>query len=84
MARGLEAMGVIVEEGEDYLIVHGQDGEVEGGGIVQTYLDHRIAMSFLCMGLATKNPVTVDDGHAIETSFPIFKELMTKLGASIS
>ena len=84
MARGLEAMGVNVEEGEDYLIVHGQDGEVEGGGIAQTYLDHRIAMSFLCMGLATKNPVTVDDGHAIETSFPIFKELMTKLGASIS
>ena len=84
MARGLEAMGVNVEEGEDYLIVHGQDGEVEGGGIAQTYLDHRIAMSFLCMGLATKNPVTVDDGHAIKTSFPIFKELMTKLGASIS
>ena len=84
MARGLEAMGVNVEEGEDYLIVHGQDGEVEGGGIAQTNLDHRIAMSFLCMGLATKNPVTVDDGHAIETSFPIFKELMTKLGASIS
>ena len=84
MARGLEAMGVNVEEGEDYLIVHGQDGEVEGGGIAQTYLDHRIAMSFLCMGLATKKPVTVDDGHAIETSFPIFKELMTKLGASIS
>ena len=84
MARGLEAMGVNVEEGEDYLIVHGQEGEVEGGGIAQTYLDHRIAMSFLCMGLATKNPVTVDDGHAIETSFPIFKELMTKLGASIS
>ena len=84
MARGLEAMGVNVEEGEDYLIVHGQDGEVEGGGIAQTYLDHRIAMSFLCMGLAAKKPVTVDDGHAIETSFPIFKELMTKLGASIS
>ena len=84
MARGLEAMGVNVEEGEDYLIVHGQDGEVEGGGIAQTYLDHRIAMSFLCMGLATKTPVAVDDGHAIETSFPIFKELMTKLGASIS
>jgi 3-phosphoshikimate 1-carboxyvinyltransferase len=84
MARGLEAMGVTVEEGEDYLIVHGQDGEVEGGGIAQTYLDHRIAMSFLCMGLAAKKPVTVDDGHAIETSFPIFKELMTKLGASIS
>jgi len=84
MARGLEAMGVKIEEGEDYLIVHGQNGEVEGGGIAQTHLDHRIAMSFLCMGLASKKSVKVDDGHAIETSFPIFKNLMSNLGASIT
>jgi len=84
MARGLEAMGVKIEEGEDYLIVHGQNGEVEGGGIAQTHLDHRIAMSFLCMGLASKKSVKVDDGHAIATSFPIFKNLMSNLGASIT
>ena len=84
MARGLEVMGVKIEEGEDYLIVHGQNGEVEGGGIAQTHLDHRIAMSFLCMGLASKKSVKVDDGHAIATSFPIFKNLMSNLGASIT
>jgi 3-phosphoshikimate 1-carboxyvinyltransferase len=84
MARGLEAMGVKIEEGEDYLIVHGQNGEVEGGGIAQTHLDHRIAMSFLCMGLASKKSVKVDDGHAIATSFPIFTNLMSDLGAHIT
>ena len=62
MARGLETMGVTVEEGEDYLIVHGQNGEVEGGGTVETHLDHRIAMSFLCLGLASKKSIKVDDG----------------------
>ncbi|GLQ33750.1 3-phosphoshikimate 1-carboxyvinyltransferase [Amylibacter marinus] len=84
MARGLEANGVTIEEGEDYLIVYGQDGEVEGGGTCATHLDHRIAMSFLCMGLATKKPVSVDDTGAIATSFPIFTPLMTGLGADIA
>ncbi|PCH96059.1 MAG: 3-phosphoshikimate 1-carboxyvinyltransferase [Rhodobacteraceae bacterium] len=84
MARGLEAMGVTIEEGEDYLIVHGQSGDVKGGGVAKTFIDHRIAMSFLCMGLATREPVSVDDGAAIATSFPIFQDLMQGLGADIT
>ncbi len=84
MARGLEAQGVVIEEGDDFLIVHGQSGDVKGGGTAKTFIDHRIAMSFLCMGLATKEPVSVDDGAAIATSFPIFQDLMTGLGASIT
>ncbi|MCL4114884.1 UNVERIFIED_CONTAM: hypothetical protein GTU68_036707 [Idotea baltica] len=84
MARGLEANGVKTEEGDDFLIVHGQDGNVQGGGTCETHLDHRIAMSFLCMGLATDAPVSVDDGGAIMTSFPIFQELMSDLGAQIT
>ncbi len=84
MARGLEAQGVTIEEGDDYLIVHGQGGEVKGGGIAQTHFDHRIGMSFLCMGLATKQPVQIDDGAAIATSFPIFESLMNDLGACIN
>ncbi|GHA50425.1 3-phosphoshikimate 1-carboxyvinyltransferase [Amylibacter ulvae] len=84
MARGLEANGVKIEEGDDFLIVHGQDGSVRGGGTCETHLDHRIAMSFLCMGLATDEAVNVDDGGAIMTSFPIFQELMRNLGADIS
>jgi len=83
MARGLEAMGVKIEEGDDFLIVHGQDGDVAGGITAQTHFDHRIAMSFLCMGLATAKPVSIDDAGAIATSFPVFEELMTGLGAQI-
>lgn len=83
MARGLEAMGVTIEEGEDFLIVHGQSGDVKGGGTARTFFDHRIGMSFLCMGLASKQPVSIDDGAAIATSFPIFESLMKDLGAGI-
>ena len=83
MARGLEACGVQVEEGEDYLIVHGM-GRVPGGASCKTHLDHRIAMSFLCLGMAAENPVGIDDCKPIETSFPDFIPLMTRLGASFA
>ncbi len=85
MARGLEAMGVTVEEDEDTFIVHGMGpGNVPGGGTAAARLDHRIAMSFLCLGMASKQPVTVDDASPIATSFPIFVPLMTALGADLS
>lgn len=83
MARGLEANGVSIEEGEDFLIVHGQGGAPKGGATCKTHLDHRIAMSFMVMGMASEKAVSVDDGGAIATSFPIFEELMAGLGARI-
>ena len=84
MARGLEACGVRIEEDEDTLIVHGMGpGGVPGGATCATHIDHRIAMSFLVMGLAAKAPVGVDDGSPIMTSFPIFEGLMRGLGAGI-
>ncbi len=84
MAKGLRAAGVEVEEGEDWWIVQGRGpGQVPGGVTVETRLDHRIAMSFLVMGLATQAPMTVDDGGPIATSFPIFEPLMAGLGARI-
>jgi 3-phosphoshikimate 1-carboxyvinyltransferase len=66
-------------EGDD-LIVYGT-GAVAGGGMVVTHLDHRIAMSFLVMGLASQKPMAVDDERMIATSFPTFKALMAGLGA---
>ena len=84
MARGLEACGVRVEEDEDTLIVHGMgQGGVPGGATCAVHLDHRIAMSFLVLGLAAQRPVSVDDGAPIATSFPVFEPLMTALGAPI-
>ena len=85
MAMGLRANGVEVEDGEDWWIVSGQgSGNVRGGGLCATYLDHRIAMSFVIMGMASKNPVKIDDGSPIVTSFPIFEDLMTHLGGAIT
>lgn len=84
MARGLEACGVRIEEDEDTLIVHGMGpGGVPGAATCATQIDHRIAMSFLVCGLASKAPVGVDDGSPIQTSFPIFESLMQGLGAEI-
>ena len=85
MAKGLRAAGITVEEGPDWWIVHGRGfGDVPGGVTVETRLDHRIAMSFLVMGLASNAAMTVDDGSPIATSFPIFGRLMTGLGAEIA
>ena len=83
MARGLEACGVRVDETEDSLSVHGM-AQVPGGATVQTHIDHRIAMSFLCLGLAAQKPIRVDDASPIATSFPVFEDLMRDLGAQIT
>lgn len=83
VARGLEANGISCKETEDTLTVTGGANSI-GPGTVVTHLDHRIAMSFLVLGMASDQPVTVDDGTVIATSFPTFTDLFTSLGASIS
>ncbi|MFZ9133142.1 MAG: 3-phosphoshikimate 1-carboxyvinyltransferase, partial [Gemmobacter sp.] len=84
MARGLRACGVRVEETEDTMTVHGMGaGGVPGGGTAATHLDHRIAMSFLVLGMAARAPVSVDDASPIATSFPAFEGLMRGLGARL-
>ena len=83
MAVGLRANGVSVDEGEDWWEVEGLGASgVPGGATVAARLDHRIAMSFLCLGLASKQGVTVDDASSIATSFPVFQPLMEGLGAT--
>jgi 3-phosphoshikimate 1-carboxyvinyltransferase len=83
MARGLQACGVDVEEGEDFLIIHGDGSAPQGGVTIQTVLDHRIAMAFLVLGTVTTKPVTIDNAEPIETSFPGFVQLMNGLGSHI-
>ncbi|MDB3911748.1 3-phosphoshikimate 1-carboxyvinyltransferase [Paracoccaceae bacterium] len=85
MASGLRANGIEVEDGPDWWIVHGKGiGQVPGGSRCDTHLDHRIAMSFLILGMASQAPVSIDDGGPIATSFPIFETLMTTLGTKIT
>jgi 3-phosphoshikimate 1-carboxyvinyltransferase len=81
-AAGLLVNGVKATIEGDDLIVEGGAGKVLGGGLVETHLDHRLAMSFLVMGLASQKPVTVDDETMIATSFPTFGALMAQLGAN--
>lgn len=84
MAEGLKACGVDLEMGEDSLTIHGTGKPPKGGATIETELDHRIAMSFLVLGTVTDEPVQIDDGAPIRTSFPNFIKLMNKLGADIT
>ena len=82
VVAGLKAAGVdCAIEGDD-LIVEG--GRPRGGGMAATHMDHRIAMSFLVMGLASLEPMAVDDVAMIATSFPEFRPTMERLGAQFS
>lgn len=83
--EGLTACGVVVRSGPDWMEIDGTGGEmVPGGAVVKTHLDHRIAMSFLVLGMYAQSPISVDDGSPIDTSFPGFVDLMNCLGANIS
>ena len=85
LARGLESIGVAVEELPDGLVVEGCGGDsVRGGARIATHLDHRIAMSFLVAGLGARQPVVIDDSTMIRTSFPGFRSLMRGLGANFA
>ena len=81
MVRGLKSCGVEVTEHTDGMTI--KKSTVHGTEPIKTELDHRIAMSFLILGLNAEAPVTIDDGSVIETSFPGFKDLMNKMGADI-
>lgn len=85
MATGLRACGLAVEDGDDWWSVTGMGpGSVAGGATCASHLDHRIAMSFMVLGMAAKANVSVDDGTPIATSFPIFEPLMGRLGANLN
>jgi len=84
ISRGLFRAGVENRIEGDDLVVAGCGGEVPGGGLAQTCLDHRVAMSFLCLGLASRAPMAIDDSRMIATSYPAFRAEMERLGAHFS
>ena len=83
IADGLTACGVKIELNGDDLIVHGAPNSIPGGASIESRMDHRIAMSFLVLGMNSKKPITIDDARHIGTSFPNFTGIMNKLGAQI-
>lgn len=80
----LRVNDVFVEIEGDDLIIHGTSGAIPGGGLVETHMDHRLAMSALVLGQATRQEVSIDDVSFIDTSFPGFLKLMRHLGAQMS
>jgi 3-phosphoshikimate 1-carboxyvinyltransferase len=80
---GLLANGIAARVEGDTLLVAGSRS-VRGGGTVATHMDHRIAMAFLVLGLATDRPVTVDDTTFVATSFPDFCPIVARLGGILS
>ncbi len=85
MAQGLARLGVNVSESEDGLTIHGSGGGQLPGGetppVIESSLDHRIAMSFAIAGLGTRGGLIVDDMSPVATSFPIFEAMLGDLGA---
>ena len=84
IARGLGACGVRVAVDGDILTVEGDGRPPQGGAVIATQLDHRIAMAFLILGLAARRPVQIDDARPIATSFPGFIPLLRGLGGAIA
>jgi 3-phosphoshikimate 1-carboxyvinyltransferase len=82
IAEGLTRCGVRVAVEGDDLIVEGAGNFPAGGAMIETQLDHRMAMAFLVLGLVANQPVRIDDARPIATSFPDFVPLMTRLGAA--
>jgi 3-phosphoshikimate 1-carboxyvinyltransferase len=80
----LAVNGAKVEVEGDDMIVHGTGRPLQGGGLVETHMDHRIAMAALVLGVATEQPVTVDNAGFIDTSFPGFIGLMNRVGGALS
>ncbi len=82
-AAMLSANGARVEIEGDDMVIYGTGGAPAGGGTVATFMDHRIAMSAMVLGMITHQPVTVDDAGFVDTSFPGFVDLMNAAGAAI-
>jgi len=82
MAIALKNSGVNLEQKKNSLTIVGSNIQ-SGGNIVQTFKDHRIAMSMLVFGLASEKGIVIDDESMIKTSFPKFKEIFNLVGAKI-
>jgi len=82
--RGLRACGIEAWVEADTLLIEGIGGRAAGGACVEAEGDHRIAMSFLVLGLASRDPVAVDSATSIATSFPGFADSMRRIGANFA
>ena len=85
MSEGLRSAGIETKEKKDSMVIKGigPDYSIKGNITIKSRLDHRIAMSFLCLGLISESPIKVLDTDTINSSFPSFFEIMNKIGANL-
>ncbi len=85
MVEGLNSLGIVAKDTKNSLIIDsiGPDAVIEGGIEIDSRLDHRIAMSFICLGLISEKPIILNDTDTIKSSFPTFLEQMNKIGAKL-
>jgi len=86
MAKGLINLGVKLELLEDGLIIEGRGDSHKclSGGIIDSFCDHRIAMSFVMASLLADEPIEIQDSEYIATSFPNFMGLAHSVGLKVS
>lgn len=75
--EALLAMGADVVPTEDGMIIHG--GKPLHGAVINSYLDHRIAMAFSIAGLAAAGTTTIQDSRCVDVSYPEFYESLGAL-----
>ena len=83
VCEGLQKVGVKTIETHNSIVVKGlgSQGQINQNIEINSNLDHRIAMSFLCLGLISEKPIKVNDTDTIKSSFPFFLDKMKKIGA---
>lgn len=84
IAQNLENCGVTLKMGDDYLEVEGGIKQKSQTTKITTSMDHRIAMSFLVMGLTMEGGCEIDDTSMIQTSFPNFEKIFSGFGINFS
>lgn len=82
MCENLKKMNVDVEEMEDGMRITGPTN-VRTGGVIDSYGDHRIAMSMAVLALFSDAPLTIKHVQCIETSYPGFWDDLTRLGGHV-
>ena len=80
MSKGLQEIGIKTKETDDGLIIL---GGVSHGGCVDSYGDHRIAMSFAVAGMVSKDVIQIKRTDEVSTSFPNFLSLANSTGLAI-
>lgn len=75
----LKKIGADIEETSDGFIINGKT-QLRGGSELETYRDHRLAMSLYVAGLICNRPIAIKDFEWVDISFPEFEQLFLKLG----